>query len=98
MEADAALVRANGIVELHAIADVVLHFALIVNPSHAEGEDTIRLDHALYDFVALEFRMLIIDISYREEHFLHGLKVLFFARMLGLQVCHNTVNIHNNVV
>ena len=94
VETDTAFVRADGIVELHAIADVVLHFAFVIKPCDTECHDTVRLDHTLDDFVAFEFRMLIVDILDAHQHFLHCLKVFFFTRMLGFQVVHDTVNIH----
>ena len=64
VETDAAFVRADGIVELHAVADVVLHFAFVVEPCYAESDDAVGLDHAFYDFVAFEFGMLVVDFFY----------------------------------
>ena len=94
METDAALVRANGIVELNAVADVVLHFALVVNPGDAEGEDAVRLNHALYDASFLELRVLVVDFFYTEKNFFDGLKELLLAGMLGLQVGHDLIDVH----
>ena len=95
MEADTSLVRANGVVELYAIADVILNFALVVNPCYTEGDNTVGLYHALYDFVALEFGMLVVYLFYRHQHFAHCLKILFLARVLGLKGGHDTVDIHD---
>ena len=94
VETDAALVRANGIVELNAVADVVLHFALVVNPGDAEGEDAVRLNHALYDASFLELRVLVVDFFYTEKNFFDGLKELLLAGMLGLQVGHDLIDVH----
>ena len=94
VEADAALVRADGVVELYAVAYVVLYFALVVDPCHAEGDDAVGLDHALDDFVALEFGMLIVDVLYGHEHLFYGLKIFLLAGVLGLEVGHDFVNIH----
>ena len=43
METHAALVRANGVVELHAIAEVDVYLSVIVGPGHAEGDDAVGL-------------------------------------------------------
>ncbi len=94
METYAALVRADGVVELYAIADVVLHLAAVVNPRYAECDDAVRLDHALNDFCFFEFRMLVVDVLYADENFLHSLKVLLFAGVLGFKPTQNIVNIH----
>ena len=94
METDAALVGADGVVELNAVADVVLHLALVVEPGHAEGHDTVGLDHAFHYFIALEFRMLVVDVLYGHEHFFDGLQIFFLTRVLCFQVGHDFVNIH----
>ncbi|MNE51215.1 hypothetical protein D3C80_1458330 [compost metagenome] len=49
MEAQAALVRADGAAHLHAVATVDAHHALIVDPRYAEQDGAFRLDHALED-------------------------------------------------
>ena len=95
METDASFVRADGIVELHAVADIVLNFAFVVDPCHAECDNAVGFDHAFDYLVTFEFRMLVIHVLNREKNFLHSLKVFFFARMLGFQVGHDMVNIHN---
>ena len=46
MQAQTALVRANRAVELHTVAAVDLHLALIVHPRHTEGDDALRLHEA----------------------------------------------------
>ncbi len=62
METDATFVRADGIVELHAVTYVVLNFALVVNPGYTESEDTVGFDHTFDDFVAFEFRVLVVYV------------------------------------
>ena len=47
MEAQAALVGADGAVELDAVAAVDLHLALVVHPGHTEGDDPLGLHQAL---------------------------------------------------
>ena len=64
MEAYAPLIRAYGVVELYAIAEIGLHLSLIVGPGDAECHDTVRLDHTLDDTRLLKFGMLVVDIAY----------------------------------
>ena len=58
MEAQAAFVGADGRGHLHTEAAVDLNLAFIISPGHAEGDDALRLYHALKDFVCLVFGML----------------------------------------
>ena len=62
MEAQAALVGANGAVELHAVADVDMHLALVVSPRYAERDDAFRLYDAFNQLDFLELGMLVVDI------------------------------------
>ena len=62
METNTAFVRANGIVELHTIAEVRLNFTLIIHPRYTESKDTVRFNQTFYNFRFLELRMLVIDI------------------------------------
>lgn len=64
MEADATFIRAYGIVELNAVADIVLHFAGIVNPGDAERYDAVGLYHALDDFIFFKLGMTVVDVGY----------------------------------
>ena len=94
METDTAFVRADGVVELNAVAEVVLDFALIVDPSYTESVDAIGFNHTFDDFIFLELGMLVVDVLYREKHLANCLEVLFFARMLSFQGAHDIVNVH----
>ena len=96
MEADAALVRADGVVELYAIADVVLHLAAVIDPCDTESDDAVGLDHALDDLGFLKLGMLVIYILHADQDLLDCLKILFFARVLGLEGIENRVYIHGN--
>ena len=60
MEADAALVRADRVVELHTISQVDLYFPFVVYPRHTEGENTFRFNQSFDDFSFLEFGMLVV--------------------------------------
>ena len=86
METQASLVRADCAVELHAVAGVGLHLSVVVNPGDTEGEDAVRFDHSLHNLGTFEFRMLIVNLLYRFENFLHCLKVLVLPRILGLEL------------
>ena len=95
METQATLVRANGAVELHAITDVYVHLAFVVYPRHTESQHALWLYDALDDLCLFKFRMLVIYILYRQEHFSHCLQILQFAWVLLLQLLHNFFNFHN---
>ncbi len=64
VEADTTLVRADGVVELHAVTDVVLHVTIVVKPGNTECDNLVRLDHTLDDFVAFKLRMLVVNVNY----------------------------------
>ena len=68
VEAQSALVRADGAIELYAVTDVHLYLALVVNPGHAEGRDAFRLHDALYDLCLFELGMLVVHIFNAFQH------------------------------
>ena len=59
MEAQTALVRTDGTVELHAVAAVDAHFAAVVDPRHAEFDNPLRfhqqINHALFGINGIPF-------------------------------------------
>ena len=55
VEAQAALVGADGRVELNAVAAVYLHMTVVVHPGHTEAKDTFRLHEGLNDTLLLVF-------------------------------------------
>ena len=81
VEAQAALVGADGVVELHAVALVDADVAFIVHPGHAEEDHAIRLDHALEDGVALVDGIAVHD---RREGFEHFARRLMKFRLAGI--------------
>ncbi len=95
METDSAFVRADGVVELHAVADVVLNFAVVVEPCHTEGDDAVGFDHALDDAVSFKLGVTVVDVFNRKKHLAHCLQVLFFSRMLCFQGVHDIIYIHS---
>ena len=88
MEPQAAFVGADGVVELHAVTGVDLHFALVVHPDHLEGEDAVGFHDALRDAVGFEFRMLVVTLLDGHEDLAHGLQVFAFAGMPALEFGH----------
>ena len=96
MEAQAALVRTNGAVELHTVADIHLYLALIVNPWHAEHVHALRLYEALDDVSFLKLGMLVVDILDRVKYFFHGLQKFCLARMLAFKLLKNFFNLHSS--
>ena len=81
VEAQAALVRADRGIELHAVAAVHLHVAVVVDPSHAELDQTLRLHETLQHAGRLVFRMLCEHRLDALEHFLHCLQELGLVRV-----------------
>ena len=61
VEAEAALVGADGAVELDAVAAVDADLALVVHPGHAEDDGALGLDDPLEDGVLLVLRLLLED-------------------------------------
>ena len=73
METQTALVRTNGTVELHTVADVYLYLSLVVNPRHTERRDTLWLYKAFNNFCFLKLGMLVVNVLNRGEYLLHCL-------------------------
>lgn len=94
VESYASLVRANGFVELYAVAEVGLDLAFVVDPCHSERDDAVGFDHAFYDARFLKFGMFVIDILHAHQHFFDGLEILFFSRVFYLKGTHDIVYIH----
>src|SRR5690606_9332820 len=62
VETQAALVRADSAVHLHAVAAVDVNLAVIVHPRHAEHDDPLRLDQALDDA-----RLEVLGVFFQER-------------------------------
>ena len=89
MEAQAALVGADGAVELDAVAAVHLDLALIIDPGHTEGDDALGLDHALDQACLLVFGMLLHHGLDALQHLADSLQEL---RLIGIALCKAIVN------
>ena len=68
VEAQTALVGADGAIKLHAVAQVHLHLALIVDPGHTERDDPLGLHDTLDNLGLLELGMLVVDVLNRLQH------------------------------
>ena len=66
MESNAAFVRADGIVELYAVAQVYLYVAVIVYPGYFEGNDSVGFDKPLDQFGFFELGVLVVYLFDRE--------------------------------
>jgi hypothetical protein len=79
VEADAALIRPEGAIELDSKATVYLEIAPIVLPGHAEDDLSFWLNKTLQDFGLDIFRMLIEDRSQTLKYFFYRLVKLGFT-------------------
>ena len=73
MEAQAALERTDGAVELDAEAAVHLHATLVILPGHTEHELAFWFDNTLKDTSVFVFLVALNDGTERFEHFPCGL-------------------------
>ena len=76
MEAQAALVGANGGVELYAVAAVYLGNAVVIDPGNTESDDALRLDKTLEEACLLPLGVLIDDELQALKYFADRLKEL----------------------
>ena len=80
METDTSLVRTDGVVVLNTVAHVVLDLSLVINPRHAERENTVGYAEALDEVVTLKFRMFVVFILDSSDYLFHCLKIF---RLIG---------------
>ena len=74
MEAQTALVGADGTVELDTVATVQLHLAVVIHPGHAEDDGTLGGGQPLQDRVPAVGRLIALDNgAQRFQHFFHRL-------------------------
>ena len=83
MEAQAALVGADGAVELHAEAAVDADLAAVVHPGDGELDEALRLHKTLDYAVLLIFGVLLHDALEALEDLEHRLVKLRLARVPG---------------
>jgi hypothetical protein len=93
MEAQSALVRADGAVHLDAESTVDLNVALVVKPRHAEHKDALGLDHSFEQTRRLILGMLRKDQPERVEHFSNRLMELGLGGVLRFHTDHHGFNV-----
>ena len=89
MEAQAALVRADGAVELDAVAAVDLHLALIIDPGHTEADDALGLDQTLDQ---AGFFVLGVLLHHGLDALQNLADCLQKLRLIGIALCKAIVN------
>ena len=97
LEPQAALVGADGPVELAAPATVGMPLAIVVAPHHPEGEHTLGLHHTAQQIYLLILRVLFDDRLDGGENLLYGLHELRLVAVLCPNVFQNTgqICVHN---
>ena len=95
MEPQPALVRADRIVELHAVTDIHMHRTPVVHPRHFECENTVRFHDPFGDAVRLEFRMTVVNLLDRKQHFVYRLQVLALAGVTHCEFVHQFLDLHS---
>ena len=93
MEAQAALVGADGAVELDAVAAVHLNLALIIDPRHTEGDDALRLDQTLDEAGLLVLGVLLHDGLDALQHLTDSLQELRLVGIALLEALVDTLQI-----
>ena len=93
METQAALVGADGAVELHTPAPVDMGLPLVVAPGHAEFHHPVRRGHPLQDGILFIFGVLGDDRFQRGQDFLHGLDELGHRAVVFLDGLQDTFHI-----
>src|SRR5699024_1198534 len=86
MEAQAALVGADGAVELHAVALVDVHAALVVHPRNAEEDDALGLDETFEERCLLVLGMALDDGTKAVQDLGRRLMELGFVGVLLLEL------------
>ncbi len=84
VEAHAALIGADGRVELHAEGAIDLHLAAIVHPADAELNDTLGLHQALQQRLFAIARVALDKRPQRGEYFAHRLQIFRLVGVMAL--------------
>jgi len=93
MEAQAALVGADGAVMLYAEAAVYLNITIVINPGYTEGDDAFGFNESFEQAALFVFGMLFDNYFERFENFFDGLEKFFFTRVALLDSFKNTFDI-----
>ena len=97
LEPQAALVGADGAVELATVADVGMPGAVVRHPHHAEGEHPLRLHHPVQKIRFLILRMFLDHRLQGRENLLHSLDEFRLIGVLGLDIFNHTgkIGVHD---
>ena len=93
IETETAFVRADGRIELDAVAAIDTDDAFVVNPRNAEDDRAFRLDDPFQNGFRLIFGMRVHHGGERGENLFHGLQEFRLVRVLLLHVFQYTVNV-----
>ena len=93
MEAQAALVRADGAVVLHAVAAVDMRRSAVILPDDTELDHALRLHHALEQSGFFVLRMALDHRLQRGEHLFNRLQKLRLARIFGARLLQYSLNV-----
>ena len=96
MKPQAALVRADGVVVLHAVSAVDLDLALVVHPRHPEEDRPVGLHKALQQPLVLIFGMLVENGAQRFQHFPDRLQefLLMTVSLFQIRVYPGYISVH----
>ena len=94
MQAQAALVGADGAVVLHAVAAVDTDHALVIDPRHTEGDDALGLDEALQQTSLLVLFFVAFHNGFEVQQDLgSSLEELRLMGITDFQIFKNTLGI-----
>ena len=93
MEAQAALVRADGAVALHAEAAVDVYLSTVVHPGDAENDNALRLHNAFQDFEVHQLRIFGNIRSDAFHHLTYGLMELVLTGVAGNDFAHEALDV-----
>ena len=91
METAAALVGADGGVELHTVAAVDLHLAGIIHPGNAEHDGALGLHNTVHNTLFDQLGALLNHGFQRLQHFPHRLQIF-----LLMTVANNQIRVNRN--
>jgi len=94
MEADAALVGADGIVVLHPPAALHADIALVVFPADAKAHHPVRFGDAAQDLILVIERLVPDEVENIVRDFMHGLDEFRLARIAAFDALDETFQVH----
>ena len=84
VEADTALVGANGVVVLYAVTGVDLYLAVVIHPCYTECEDAVGDAQALYEVICFKFGVLVVLFFDRVQYLFNCLEIFRLVRESSL--------------